>query len=279
MKKKILMLMMSALVVVAMTGCQKSGKVTSEEKLSEISEGKKEEKIEGTVTLAAAASLEYAFEEELIPKFEEKNPGVNIEGVYDSSGKLQQQIEAGLAADLFFSAAPTQMNALDKEGMIDSETIVNLLENKIVLIVPSDSDAVFSSFEDIADAGTVAIGDPESVPAGQYAKEALTNLGLWNKVSTKSSFGTNVTEVLNWVAESSADCGIVYATDAATTEKVKIVAAAPADSLEAPVLYPVAITKDTPNAEAAKAFYEFILSDDAMSVFESYGFTDNRSNE
>lgn len=280
MKKKVLILMMAVLVVAGMTGCQKYGADNSKEKSTEkISEEKKEEKIEGTVTIAAAASLEYAFEEELIPKFEGENPGVNIEGVYDSSGKLQQQIEAGLAADLFFSAASTQMNALNEEGMIDSETIVNILENKIVLIVPSDTDGVFTSFEDIEDAGTVAIGDPESVPAGQYAKEALTSLGLWDKVSAKSSFGTNVTEVLNWVAESSADCGIVYATDAATTEKVKIVAEAPADSLETPVLYPVAMTKDAPNAEAAKAFYEFILSDDAMSVFESYGFTDNRGNE
>ena len=104
---------------------------------------------------------------------------------------------------------------------------------------------------------------------GQYAQESLTNLGLWDTVSAKASFGTNVTEVLNWVAESSADCGIVYATDAATTDKVKVVAEAPADSLESPVLYPVAMTKDAPNQEAARAFYDFIISDDAVSVFES----------
>ena len=231
------------------------------------------------MTLAAAASLEYAFEEELIPAFEELNPEVTIEGVYDSSGKLQQQIESGLAADLFFSAAPTQMNALDEEGMIDSDSIVSLLENKIVLIIPTSLDASFASFEDITDANTVAIGDPKSVPVGQYSQESLTNLGLWDAVSAKASFGTNVTEVLNWVAESSADCGIVYATDAATTDRVKVVAEAPADSLKSPVLYPVAMTKEAPNQEAAEAFYEFILSDDAMTIFESYGFTDYRSAE
>lgn len=279
MKRRVMILMMAVLLGVSMTGCRKSGGDTSKKESQTKEREGKEEKLEGKVTLAAAASLEYAFEEELIPEFEETNPGVNIEGVYDSSGKLQQQIEAGLAADLFFSAAPTQMTALNEEGMIESETIENLLENKIVLIVPSDTDADFSSFEDIVDARIVAVGDPESVPAGQYAEESLKNLGLWDKVSAKASFGTNVTEVLNWVAESSADCGIVYATDAATTEKVKIVAEAPADSLKDPVLYPVALIKDAPNAEAARAFYEFILSDDAMSVFESYGFTDNRSNE
>ena len=231
------------------------------------------------MTLAAAASLEYAFEEELIPAFEELYPKVTIEGVYDSSGKLQQQIESGLAADLFFSAAPTQMSTLDEEGMIDSDSIVSLLENKIVLIIPTSSDASFASFEDIADANTVAIGDPKSVPVGQYSQESLTNLGLWDAVSAKASFGTNVTEVLNWVAESSAVWGTVDATDAATTDRVKVVAEAPADSLKSPVLYPVAMTKEAPNQEAAEAFYEFILSDDAMTIFESYGFTDYRSAE
>lgn len=148
-----------------------------------------------------------------------------------------------------------------------------------MLIIPTSSDASFASFEDITDANTVAIGDPKSVPVGQYSQESLTNLGLWDAVSAKASFGTNVTEVLNWVAESSADCGIVYATDAATTDRVKVVAEAPADSLKSPVLYPVAMTKEAPNQEATEAFYEFILSDDAMTIFESYGFTDYRSAE
>ena len=286
MKKRVMMLLLAATMGLAMMGCQSSdggdGDKASESNKSQTEEdGTSGSNLEGTVTLAAAASLEYAFEEELIPAFEEQYPDVNIEGVYDSSGKLQQQIESGLAADLFFSAAPTQMNALEEEGMIDSDTIVNLLENKIVLITPASSDAEFSSFEDIANAGTIAVGDPESVPVGQYAQESLTNLGLWDTVSAKASFGTNVTEVLNWVwvAESSADCGIVYATDAATTDKVKVVVEAPADSLESPVLYPVAMTKDAPNQEAARAFYDFIISDDAVSVFESYGFADYRSAE
>ena len=284
MKKRMMVLLLTAAMGMTMMGCQYGGDADAK---SEQEETKKEETkrseeksgLSGTVTLAAAASLEYAFEEELIPAFEELYPKVTIEGVYDSSGKLQQQIESGLAADLYFSAAPTQMSTLDEEGMIDSDSIVSLLENKIVLIIPTSSDASFASFEDIADANTVAIGDPKSVPVGQYSQESLTNLGLWDAVSAKGSFGTNVTEVLNWVAESSADCGIVYATDAATTDRVKVVAEAPADSLKSPVLYPVAMTKEAPNQEAAEAFYEFILSDDAMTIFESYGFTDYRSAE
>ncbi len=281
MKKRVVILLLAATMGLSVTGCQSSD-TESKDQTSENgrtageSEKEADSSLKGTVTLAAAASLEYAFEEELIPAFEEQYPEVTVEGVYDSSGKLQQQIESGLAADLFFSAAPTQMNALDEEGMIDSDTIVDLLENKIVLITPASSDTDISSFTDIADAGTVAIGDPQSVPVGQYAQESLTNLGLWDTVSAKASFGTNVTEVLNWVAESSADCGIVYATDAATTDKVKVVAEAPADSLEAPVLYPIAMTKDAPDKEAAQAFYDFVISDEGVSVFESYGFTDSR---
>lgn len=264
-KKRIGILIMATILTGGMLGCQRSDH-----------SGREENKPEGTVTLAAAASLEYAFEEELIPQFEKQNPEVTIEGVYDSSGKLQQQIEAGLAADLFFSASPTQMQALEKEGMIADGTVRNLLENKMVLIVPEDFEGEIASFEEVAGADSIAIGDPASVPAGQYAKEVLTALGIWEQVSEKASFGTNVTEVLNWVAEASADCGIVYATDAATTKKVQVVDEAPEGALESPVLYPVAITKDAPNSQAAKAFYEFLLSDDAMAVFQEYGFADHR---
>ena len=112
--------------------------------------------------------------------------------------------------------AVKQMNALDEEGMIASDTITDLLENKIVLIVPTGQEGTMSAFEDIADAESVALGDPASVPAGQYAQEALTSLGVWDKIQDKVSFGTNVTEVLNQVAAASADAGIVYATDAAS---------------------------------------------------------------
>ena len=132
---------------------------------------------------------------------------------YDSSGKLQTQIEEGLDADVFMSAAQKQMNALNDEGLIDTESITDLLENKIVLIVPSGNAAELKNFADIQEAASIALGDPASVPAGQYAEEALTNLGIWDKIQDKVSFGSNVTEVLNQVAASSADAGIVYATD------------------------------------------------------------------
>ena len=228
---------------------------------------------ETEILVAAAASLKNAYEEELIPMFEEQYPGVTVKGTYDSSGKLQTQIEEGLEADVFMSAAKKQMKALDEEGMIDSDSIVDLLENKIVLIVPTGSDKGIQSFEDIVKADSIALGDPASVPAGQYSEEALTNLGLWDQIQDKTSFGTNVTEVLNQVAAGSADAGIVYATDAASmADQVEVVAEAPEGSLKTKVIYPVAVVKDSANAEVAVNFVEFLTTDEAMKVFETYGF-------
>ena len=228
---------------------------------------------EQSILVAAAASLKNAYEDELIPMFEEQYPGVTVEGTFDSSGKLQTQIEEGLEADVFMSAATKQMKALDEEGMIASDTIVNLLENKIVLIVPTGSDSKIDSFEKIGDAASIALGDPESVPAGQYAKEALTNLNVWDSIQDKVSFGTNVTEVLNQVAAASADAGIVYATDAASkADQVTVVAEAPEGSLEKKVIYPVAVVKATAHEDAAKAFVDFLQTPEAIAVFESYGF-------
>ena len=229
---------------------------------------------ETEILVAAAASLKNAYEEELIPMFQDKYPGVTVKGTYDSSGKLQTQIEEGLEADVFMSAATKQMTALDGEGMIASDTITNLLENKIVLIVPAGSGSGLARFEDIEKAESIALGDPASVPAGQYAEEALTSLGIWDKIQDKVSFGTNVTEVLNQVAAASADAGIVYATDAASmADQVQVVAEAPEGSLAKKVIYPVAVVKNTANEEAAKKFVEFLKTDEAMKVFESYGFT------
>ena len=246
---------------------------TAAETEAESKEEAKADLGEQSILVAAAASLKNAYEDELIPMFEEQYPGVTVEGTYDSSGKLQTQIEEGLEADVFMSAATKQMKALDEEGMIASDTIVNLLENKIVLIVPTGSDSKIDSFEKIGDAASIALGDPENVPAGQYAKEALTNLNVWDSIQDKVSFGTNVTEVLNQVAAASADAGIVYATDAASkADQVTVVAEAPEGSLEKKVIYPVAVVKATAHEDAAKAFVDFLQTPEAIAVFESYGF-------
>ncbi len=226
------------------------------------------------VNLAAAASLKNVYDDELIPMFEKKYPGVKVTPTYASSGDLQTQIENGLETDVFMSAATKQMDALVDEGLIDNDTVVDSLENKVVLIVPADSDANITSFEDLKDAkGTIAIGDPESVPAGQYAQEALTNLGIWDAVEPRLSLGTDVTAVLNQVAQGSADYGIVYATDAKSTDDVKVICEAPDDALKTPVIYPVGVIKDANDTEAAKAFVDFLQTPEAQDKFVEYGFT------
>ena len=227
-----------------------------------------------TILMAAAASLEYSMKDDLIPMFQEQHPNITVEGTYDSSGKLQTQIESGIDADLFFSAAEKQMTALKDENLIDGDSIQNLLENKIVLVVPSDKKDAYTKFEDVVNAETIAVGDPESVPVGQYSQEALTSLGLWDQVSAKASLGTNVTEVLNWVSEGSADAGIVYATDAATKkDSLAVVAEAPEGSLAQKVLYPAGIVSSSTKKDAAQLFLDFLASDQASKVFEEYGFT------
>lgn len=282
MKRKIVsLLLVSAMTAVLAAGCgsseenaDASDSSQSETEADTQEEGQEEsgedEKTE--ILVAASASLEYAYEDELIPMFEEQNPDITVSGTYDSSGKLQTQIEEGMEADVFMSAATKQMDALTEEGMIEEDSVTDLLENKIVLITSADSQLELSSFEDITKADTIAIGDPASVPVGQYSEEALTNLGLWDQVLAKASLGTNVTEVLNWVAEGSAQAGIVYATDAATTDKVKVVAETPEDSLAEPAIYPVGIVSASENKEAAEKFVEFLKSDEAIQIFEDYGF-------
>ena len=261
-------LLTASLLGMLLSGCGKEAEAPEAPETPEVQEE--------TILCAAAASLEYSFTEELIPMFEEQNPGIKVEGTYDSSGKLQTQIEEGMEADVFMSAAMKQMDALTEEGLMDPDSIKELLENKIVLITAADGGQELTEFTDITKAGTVAIGDPESVPAGQYAKEALTSLGIWDEVLAKSSLGTNVTEVLNWVAEGSAEAGIVYATDAATTEKVRVAAEAPAGSLEKKAIYPLGVTAESAHKEAAQKFVDFLCSDEAIAIFEQYGFIENK---
>ena len=228
------------------------------------------------LTVFAAASLTETLNE-IAEQYKTVAPNVELVFNFDSSGTLKTQIEEGADCDLFLSAAQKQMNALQDEKMIDADSVVKLLENKLVMIVPAGSTLELKEFSDVLNANTIAIGDPESVPAGQYAKEAFTNLGIWDALQEKTlSLGTNVTEVLEWVAAGSADVGFVYKTDAMSKAgQVDIVAEAPESSLENPVIYPVGQLTNAANPEGAAAFLEFLQTKEALAVFEEYGFTPN----
>jgi molybdate transport system substrate-binding protein len=235
--------------------------------------GPPETKAPVTIMVAAAASLRLSFENELIPRFREKFPWISVEGTYDSSGKLQTQIEQGLAADVFMSAALTQMNNLVKGGHVEAAAVKPLLENKIVLVKPAGTATAVTGFGNAPLARVIALGDPASVPAGQYAKEAFTSLGIWEEVAAKASFGSNVTEVAAWVAGASAEVGVVYATDAAAAKNVEVIAECPDGLLSKPVIYPVALLAASAHPVEAQLFFDFLASPEGLAVFTANGFS------
>ena len=239
--------------------------------------------LKGEVNTFIAASLSNAMED-IQKDFNKKYPDVNILFNADSSGTLQTQIEEGSRCDIFFSAATKQMDALVDEKLAEKSSVVDLLENKVVLIKPKDGETKVTGFENITDAENIALAG-EDVPVGQYSREIFKNLGIEDDVNKMEiNEGKNVTEVLASVSEGSNEIGIVYATDAASVaDKVDIIAEAPAGSLETPVLYPAGLTIDSEasdsEAAAAKAFLEYLQTDDAMKVFEEYGFAQYKAED
>jgi len=232
---------------------------------------KEEKPVSVNLNISAAASLKDAMNE-IKQLYETENKGSTLTINYGSSGTLQQQIEQGAEVDLFISAAAKQMDALATKDLIVKDTRKDLLQNDVVLIVPKNSSKI-TSFNDLTtDKNTkLALGEPKAVPAGQYAEEVFTKLGILDKVKSKAVYGKDVKEVLTWVETENADAGVVYATDAKVSDKVKVVATAPSDS-HSPVIYPAAIIKASKQVDAAKDFMKFLNSSKAKAIFEKYGF-------
>ncbi len=204
--------------------------------------------------------------------YEAKYPNNQLTINFGSSGSLQHQIEKGSPVDVFMSASQSKMQNLEEKNLIVDPSKNNLLENKLVLIVPKSSLKI-KGFSDLTsdDIEKFAIGEPDSVPAGRYAKEVLDSLNLFILLSENMVYGKNVKEVLTWVETGNVDGGIVYETDAMTTDDVKIVEWAKA-SAHTPIIYPVAIIQDSKKKELAQSFIDFLYTDDVKKVFESYGF-------
>ena len=229
---------------------------------------KKSEPVE--LHVSAAASLTDAMNE-LATLYAADNPNVKIVFNFGSSGALQQAIENGGQADLFYSAAQKQMDALDKAGELADGTRRNLLRNEVVLIVPNDSALTLTNFADVVTVDKIALGEPKGVPVGQYSEEIFNALGIADAVKSRAVYGSDVRQVLAWVETGEVDCGVVYATDAAVSDKVKVVAVAPEGSHK-PVVYPAAVVKSSKQIDAAKKFLDFTASDVARKVFEKFGF-------
>lgn len=226
-----------------------------------------------TVNVSAAASLTDVIKE-IDTLYTQQNPNVTITANFGGSGTLQKQIENGAPVDIFISAAAAQMDALQKEKLILNDTRKDLLVNKVVLIVPADSSLGITGFKDLTGdtVKKVAIGDPKSVPAGTYAQQVFDKIGITDAIKSKLVMGSDVRQVLTYVETGNVDAGVVYITDAKISGKVKIAANAP-DEINAKIVYPVAVIKDSKNAGAARDYESFLFSPQAKTLFEKYGFT------
>ena len=270
--KKILALLLAVVMVFALAACGGSSKEPAEEV--------------GLVVFAAASMTETLTE--IKDMYEAKNPGVNIVYNFDSSGTLKTQIQEGADCDVFISAAPKQMNQLDaskdKEANPDGldfvleSSRINLLENKVALVVPEGNPKKIESFDQLVEllkASDVflAMGNSD-VPVGQYTQKILAYFELNEEELAKAgliTYGSNVKEVTTQVSKASVDCGVVYGTDAFSAG-LEVVDTATKEMC-GQVIYPAAVMKNSAHIEAAQAFLDYLAGDEAMAVFEGVGFS------
>lgn len=223
------------------------------------------------LTVSAAISLKEAFGE-IAAEFQKTRPNDKVIFNFGGSGELAQQIDRGAPVDVFASAALKQMIDLDKKGLILSGTIQPFVRNRLVVIVPK-GDAKISSFEQLAKVNRLTIGNPRTVPAGQYASEALTKAGIYEQLnsSQKIVFAENVRQSLTYVEDGNVEAGIVYATDARISQKVTVGFPVPANYSE-PVIYPIAVVKDSKQPELARAFVAFVTGPQGQAILQAKGF-------
>lgn len=225
-----------------------------------------------TLTVSAAASLQDALGE-IARAYEAENPDVRLRLNFAASGTLQQQIRLGAPVDLFLSAADRQMDALQAQGLIDPSTRRAFAGNELVLIVPARGGAAIDGFADLASPRVrrVAMGAPESVPAGRYAAEVLRSLGIADVVGNKALLGQHVRQVLAYTERGEVDAAIVYRTDAAGRPGVRIVAGAPEGS-HVPITYPLAVVAASPHPEQARRLAAHLTGPEAQDVLRRFGF-------
>ncbi len=224
------------------------------------------------ITVSAAVNLTDVF---LAVKqsFEVEYPGIDITYNFASSGSLAVQIEQGAPVDLFASADERTMNVLANKGLIFPETRRDFVSNEIVLIKKKGGSLPLDSFVDLAVVGArrASIGNPDTSPAGRYAKEVLTNLGLWEKVKGKLVLGENVRQVLSYVERGEVDAGVVYATDAATSKAVEVISVSPIGT-HTPIVYPIAVLTYMREVALGKSYIDFLLSAKGQEILRTHGF-------
>ena len=279
--KKLFALLMSLSLILALTAC---GESQTDETASNGDNSTQSEPVE--LYVFAAASMEESLDQ-VIADYEAAHEGITIVPTYDSSGTLKTQIQEGADCDVFISAAPKQMNQLDAQGgeentegldFVASNTRLDLLENKVTLVVPEGNPKGIESFDQLAQllrSGDVllAMGNSD-VPVGQYTQKIFAYYGLDEAALADAqvlSYGSNVKEVATQVAEAAVDCGVIYATDA-FSEGLTVVDEATSEMC-GQVIYPAAVMKNSQHPDEAKAFLDYLSTDEAMAHFECVGFS------
>ena len=222
------------------------------------------------ILVSAAASLTDVLKE-ISTSYQGKSKTLTFN--FGPSSGLARQIEEGAPADIFFSADPPQMDALDKKSLLEPGTRKNLLSNQLVIIVPADSKLAIASPKDLlkSDVKKIALAEPGSVPMGVYSSKYLTDEGLWNQIKPKIVPVQDVRATLASVESGNVEAGFVYKTDAAISKKVKIVYEVPIEN-GPKIIYPVAIVKESKHKAAARDFVSYLQSAAAKDAFKKYGF-------
>ena len=270
MKKKFSILTLALCLMLGAAGCSNNSSSSSSSNASSAasSSGDSSEKVE--LNISAAASLQEAMVE-LEKEFKNINPDVKLTVNLGSSGSLMQQIQEGAPCDLFISAGAKQMDALVEDGTVEKDAVKTLLTNDLVLVAAKGEKVDSLDALKTDDVEKIAIGDPESVPAGKYAKEVLDNTKLYDNVKDKLVLAKDVKEVLSWVQKGNADVGFVYLSDATGVDDVDVVLTTDEDT-HSEIAYPVAVLKDSKQAKVAQQFEDFLLSDKAQNILEKHGF-------
>lgn len=255
--KRGLSVLMALVLVFGVVGCSKK---VEENNISETQ----------SITVSAAASLTDAMAEIAYQFEKEKN--ITITFNFASSGKLQKQIEEGAPVDVFVSAGKKQMDALEANNLIDKDSREDLLKNKLVMIVANEYNDKINEVSDLVDKELkLSIGVPETVPVGQYAKETLEYLKLWDGLSSNIVFAKDVSQVVTYVEKGEVAAGIVYSSDAARIDS-STVKQEFADETHRPIVYPAAIIESSNQKETGKMFLEYLRTEEVKEIFNKYGF-------
>lgn len=223
------------------------------------------------ITVSAAASLTNAFRE-LAPAFEAAHPGTKLQFNFAASDALLAQIAKGAPVDVFASADQETMDKAQQQKLLVDGTRRNFVSNALVVITPAEGGVALKTLSDLQQSAVkrVAIGRPEGVPAGRYAKAALEQAGLWSAIEPKAVFAQNVRQALDYVSRGETEAGFVYMTDALVfKDKVRVLFSVPTP---APISYPIAVTPGGTNAEGGKRFLDFVTSAAGQAVLARHGF-------